>query len=120
MSNEESKTFWDVVSAFFKSISLKVKLIVGALIGVFGFISVFLLKRNMNSRQILELELKKLREEIEIERAKEEIEKNNEKLKTLEDRAEEIKSNIEELDNFEPRDKVSKEELDKFFDDRGF
>ena len=117
---EEKKTFWGSVANFFKGIGLKAKLIFGAIIGIFGFISIFLLRKNMNSRQILELELKKLREEIEIEKAQEEINRNNEKLEVLESRAEEIKAEIEELKKFEPREDVSNEELDEFFDDRGF
>jgi len=117
---ENKKTFWGSFANFFKGIGLKVKLIFGGIIGVFGLVSIFLLRRNMNSRQILELELKKLREEIEIEKAQEEINRNNEKLEVLESRAEEIKTEIEELKKFEPREDVSNEELDEFFDDRGF
>lgn len=125
MSNENTeeenkRTFWGLIADFFKGIGLKVKLILGAIIGIFGFISIFLLRKNINSRQILELELKRVREEIEIEKAQEEIDRNNEKLIVLEGRAEELKGEIEELKKFEPREDVSKEELDKFFDDRGF
>jgi hypothetical protein len=116
----DEKTFWGAVSNFFKSIGLKVKIILGAIIGIFGFISIFLLRKKINARQILELELKKVREEIEIERTQEEIDRNDGKILLLEERIEEIKLEIKEFDEFEARDSVSNEELDEFFDDRGF
>ena len=116
----DKKTFCGAVSNFFKSIGLKVKIILGAIVGVFGFISIFLLSKKMNARQILELELKKVREEIEIEKTQEEIDRNDGKILLLEGRIEEIKTEIKELEEFEARDSVSNEELDEFFDDRGF
>ena len=48
MSEEKEETFWDSVVDFFKSVSLKLKLILGTIIGVFGFIAVFLLRKNIN------------------------------------------------------------------------
>ena len=122
MSEEatDKKTFCGAVSNFFKSIGLKVKLILGAIVGIFGFISIFLLRKKMNARQILELELKKVREEIEIEKTQEEIDRNDVKILLLEGRIEDIKLEIKELEEFEARDSVSDEELDEFFDDRGF
>jgi len=116
----DKKTFCGAVSNFFKSIGLKVKLILGAIVGIFGFVSIFLLRKKMNARQILELELKKVREEIEIEKTQEEIDRNDGKILLLEGRIEEIKLEIKELEEFEARDSVSNEELDEFFDDRGF
>jgi cell division protein FtsL len=116
----DKKTFCGAVSNFFKSIGLKVKIILGAIVGIFGFVSIFLLRKKMNARQILELELKKVREEIEIEKTQEEIDRNDGKILLLEGRIEEIKTEIKELEEFEARDSVSNEELDEFFDDRGF
>ena len=123
MSEEDTdneKTFWGEVGSFFKGIGLKIKLILGALLGIFGFISIFILSKRFNAREILELELKKVRDEIEIEKAQEEIDVNDEKILTLESRIEELKNEIEALDAIEPRENVSKEELDEFFDERGF
>lgn len=116
----ENKTFWEAIKAFFKSISIKVKLIFGTIVGVFGVISIFLLSKRLNSRQILELELKKVRKEIEIEIAQEEIDRNQEKLLELESKAEDIKEQIEMLDKPDPEREISNEELDNFFDERGF
>jgi len=119
-ADKEERSFWDIVCNFFKGIGLKVKLILGAVLGIFGFISIFLLRKNMNSKAILELELKKVREEVEIELAQEEIDRNDEKILTLEKRIEELKAEIKEAEKYEPRENVSEEDLDEFFDDRGF
>tara|TARA_Y100000310_G_scaffold332739_1_gene408882 strand:+ start:763 stop:1125 length:363 start_codon:yes stop_codon:yes gene_type:complete len=120
MSEESEKTFWDSIVDFFKSVSLKLKLILGTIMGVFGFIAVFLLRKNINNREILELELKKVREEVEIEKAQEEIDRNDEKILLLEKKIKRIKNEIKELEELEVEGDVSKEELDDFFDDRGF
>lgn len=117
---EDKKTFGSAVCGFFKGVGLKVKLIFGAIVGIFGFISIFLLRKKINSRAILELELKKAREEFEIEKAQEEIDRNDGKILLLEERIKDLKEEIEKLDEFEARKEVSEEELDEFFDERGF
>ena len=126
-SEEESVGLWGLIKSFFSNIGLKAKLVIGAIVGVFSFIIFHLLRSRMNDKAILELELKKVKEEIEIEKAQEEIDLNNVKLKSLEERAVEIKKEIKELEEKEEKRKVealeeevSHEELDKFFDDRGF
>ena len=122
MSDEPSdkKGFWYAIGDFFKRLGLKAKLIIGTIVGVFGFIAVFLLRKKINAREILELELKKVREEFEIEKAQEEIDRNDEKILTLEGRIQDIKEEIKRLEEFEARKDVSEEELDDFFDKRGF
>jgi len=120
MGDEDKDTFWDSVANFFESISLKLKLIFGTIVGVFGFIAVFLLRKNINNREILELELKKVREEVEIEKAQEEIDRNDDKILLLEKKIEKIKKEIKELEELESTNDVSEKELDDFFDDRGF
>lgn len=118
--SDEKQGLWYAIGDFFKRLGLKVKLILGAIIGVFGFIAVFVLRKRINAREILELELKKVREEVEIEKAQEEIDRNDEKILTLESRIKEIKKEIKKLEEFEAREDVSEEELDEFFDERGF
>ena len=131
-TKEEKVGFWGVIKSFFSNISLKAKLIIGALVGVFSFIALHMFRKNWNDKEILKLELEKVRAEIEIESAQKEIDINNEKLTSLEQRAGEIKKEIEKIEkeeakrkeeadkNSDPNRKVSDEELDKFFDDRGF
>ena len=115
-----NKGFWSAIGTFFSSISIKIKLILGTILGVFGLISYFLFKTKINNREILELELKKVKEEIEIEKAQEEIDVNNIKLDSLEKKAEKIAKEIEAIDEPDPNREVSKKELDDFFDKRGF
>ena len=119
-NNNSDKGFWSALGTFFGSISLKIKLILGTILGVFGLISYFLFKTKVNNREILELELKKVREEIEIEKAQEEIDVNNLKLDSLEKKAEDIVKQIEAIEKPDAEREVSKEELDDFFDKRGF
>lgn len=123
MSDEENKkdeTFWEVIGSFFAAISMRVKVVAGALLGLFGLISYFLFKTKRNDREILELELKKVREEIEIEIVQKDIDSNNERLETLRLRADEIVEEIKNIEKPDPEREVSKEELDDFFDKRGF
>ena len=117
---EEPKTFLSSVKDFFCSLGIKVKLFFGAIVGIFGFVAIFLFRKNINSRQILELELEKIKKEIEIEKLQSEININDEKLLMLEGKEAELKKQIKELNEFKPREKVTEEELDEFFDDRGF
>lgn len=120
-SNEDkNEGFFASLGAFISSLSLKIQLVFGALVGVFGFVAFYLFSKRRNNRDILELELKKVREEIEIEKAQEEIDKNIEVIEVLENRAEEIVKEIEEIDKPNPDREVTNKELDDFFDKRGF
>jgi hypothetical protein len=116
----EKKGFFHLVGDLLKGLSLKVKLIFGAIIGIFSFILVFVVQKRMNARQILELELEKIRTELEIEMVQKDIDFNQEKINALELREDEIRGQLKELDELEPRESVTNEELDEFFDDRGF
>ena len=122
MSKEtESKVgFWAAVGAAFDRLSAKVKIIIAAIVGFFGLIAYFVFRKNINSKEILELELKRVREEIEIEKSQEEIDDNSKKIVDLEARAEEIKREIVKIEKPDLDREVSKEEIDEFFDKRGF
>tara|TARA_A100001011_G_scaffold222295_1_gene230242 strand:- start:488 stop:856 length:369 start_codon:yes stop_codon:yes gene_type:complete len=122
MSDDKDKqvTLFGYIGGLFSSLTLKIKVILSAIIGIFGFISIFLFAKNINQRKILKLELKKVREKIEIEKAQEKIDENSEVISSLEKEEELILKQIEQLDLESPREEVSKEELDEFFDKRGF
>ena len=105
---------------FFEKISLKVKLIIGFLFGLISFITVFTVSKKINARKILELELKKLETEIEIKNTEEDIDKNKEEINSLEKRAQKIKKEIELINKGEKEEYVSRDQLDAFFDERGF
>ncbi len=115
MSSEEENNL-----GFFEKISLKVKLIIGFLLGLVSFITVFMVSKKINARKILELELGKLETEIEIKNTEEDISKNKEEIDSLEKRAKKIKEEIELIKKGEKDEYVSKDQLDAFFDERGF
>ena len=117
---EKEPTLWGAICGFFKSLTLKAKAVFLAAFGIFGFISIFLFSKRLNERKILELELKKVRKQIEIEKAQEEIDKNEEKIFGLEEQEKLIREQIEALEAKKPRESVTDEELDDFFDSRGF
>lgn len=106
--------------SLFNSISLKTKFIIGIIVSIFGFIAFHMFQKRYNDKEILKLELKKVREEIEIENTQKDIDINNEKLEALQVRADEIVKEIAEIEGPDPEREVSNEDIDKFFDDRGF
>jgi hypothetical protein len=114
---EEKKGFF---GALFNSISIKTKLIFGVIASVFGFIAFHMFQKRYNDKEILKLELDKVRQEIEIEKAQEKIVENNQKLDALQVRADEIVKEIATIEKPDPDREVSDQELDKFFDDREF
>jgi len=106
--------------AWFKNLGLKFKLFFVALFGIIGTVIFFIANKSMNSKDILKLELKKVRKEIEIEVAEKGINKNNEKIEILKARAAQIKEEIIEITKVETGREPTEEELDNFFDSRGF
>jgi len=119
MSGEKEKKD-GFFKSLFNSISLKTKFILGIIASVFGFIVVQMFRKRVNDADILELELEKVRAEIEIEMNQEKIVENNHKLEALQARADEIVREIAEIEKPDPEKEVSDEELDEFFDKRGF
>jgi len=69
---------------------------------------------------MLEYELSKIRHTIEIERLKDEESINLAKINLLEKEEADILNKIKEIESIETSGNVTNEELDKFFDDRGF
>lgn len=119
-NHESKKGFWATIGTMFDSISAKAKIIISAILGVFGFIAFFVFQRKKLDKEIFDLEIKKAKEEVEIEHAQKAIEENKKEISNLDDQAEKI---IEEINNVEKPDAnrdVSNEELDDFFDKRGF
>jgi|10_taG_2_1085330.scaffolds.fasta_scaffold61623_3 tRNA A58 N-methylase Trm61 len=120
MTNKEKKEDSFFICSFFKSIGTKVKLIVAGIGAALGFLFIVIFRSRMNNAKMLEYELKKIRSEINIENTREDIDKNNVILDDLNAREEEIKRKIFELESQSVSGDVSREELDKFFDERGF
>ncbi len=118
---EQEKTplgrVWDRFKGFLSNISTKIKLIIGTIVGVFAIVMYFVIKKEMNEKEILELQLNKLETEIKVKLKQEDIDKNSEEILSLEEEKKKIIEKIKEIKN----EDLSKEDnLDKFFDDRGF
>lgn len=112
--------FKDNICTFFDKFSLKIKLILGTLAGIIGFFLVFFVSKKINAKQILELELKKVEEEINIKNTEKDISKNKELISELDKKAKAIKSEIRDIDLGNKPENISREEMDTFFSDRGF
>tara|TARA_X000000950_G_scaffold61762_1_gene75298 strand:- start:26739 stop:27107 length:369 start_codon:yes stop_codon:yes gene_type:complete len=108
---------WGKIKVYFSSISTKIKLIAGAVAGIFAIVVYFIIKKEMNEKEILELQLNKLETEIKVKLKQEDVDSNTEEIVNLEEEKKEIIKRIEEIKSKDP-DKDA--DLDKFFDDRGF
>ena len=108
---------WEKIKVYFSSISTKIKLIAGAVAGIFAIVVYFIIKKEMNEKEILELQLNKLETEIKVKLKQEDVDSNTEEIVNLEEEKKEIIKRIEEIKSKDP-DKDT--DLDKFFDDRGF
>lgn len=110
----------DKLKSLWENFSLKIKLIVGAALGLFGFFTIIFISKKINAKQILELELKNLEERIKIKQTEEDIASNNSEIIDLEKKASIIKKEIEDINSGKKSEFITKEELDNFFDSRGF
>jgi len=108
---------WEKIKVYLSSISTKIKVIAGAVAGIFAIVVYFIIKKEMNEKEILELQLNKLETEIKVKLKQEDIDSNTEEIVNLEEEKKEIIKRIKEIKSKDP-DKDT--DLDKFFDDRGF
>lgn len=106
---------------FFKKISLQVKVVFGLLAGIAGFILFSFVRDKILAREKMHYELERVKSEMKIANLGKD---SSEKLKRIEDLKneetlirEKIKF-IEEREAVSPK-KVSTEELESFFSDRG-
>jgi len=117
---EEKETVLGLIWGFIKNLSAKLKLAIGAIITLFGMILFFKSRSSNNIKKILEYELKKVRSEIEIEKAKESVSVNNDAIDKLEEKERVIRDKIKEIESSDTPEEVTLDELDDFFESRGF
>ena len=104
----------------FKKIGEKVAVVLGVIMSIAGFIFYFF-QRKPSVKNLLEEQLGRVTSEIEIANIEVEKDKNIDKIKILQDKEAEIRGKIKEIENGEiSEEDVSIEELDSFFDKRGF
>lgn len=110
----------NIIYDFFKKISLKTKIFVSIIFSIIMFFLIIIFRIKISNRKMLEYELSKIRHTIEIERLKDEESINLAKINLLEKEEADILNKIKEIESIETSGNVTNEELDKFFDDRGF
>lgn len=103
-----------------KEVSLKAKAILIGVGTAIGFVAFAIFKSRNDKRLSLEMELESTKRQIEIEKANVEIGINEERIAELEAQEEDIRRKIVGLDKEKPSEDVTMEELDEFFDKRGF
>lgn len=107
---------------FFKKVGNQIKIVVGVLLGILGFIFFFFFRNNTEKlKDLLEDELEMVKSEIEIAKINEDLEDNKEKLESLQEREKKLREKIKAIEegNDDP-EYLTDEELDEFFDSRGF
>jgi hypothetical protein len=106
---------------FFKKIGIKVKVIFGAITGFLGVVLFFFVRSKIQARDKLEFELERVKSEMEIARLDEKSEESLKKIEELHAEEGKIKDKIRFVEEKEIKgEKVSIEELDRFFNERGF
>lgn len=98
----------------------KLKLIITGIISVAGMLLFFFAKKKLNEKEILRLELQKVRKELQIAKNEAVIDSNNAIIEGLEAREVQIRTEIESILTKERGGDLTPEELDEFFDSRGF
>jgi hypothetical protein len=118
---EKIKSIWKSVKLFFSKISIEAKLIMSGAIAVVSFILIVVLRGKANTKSALEYELSKVKHDIEIGHLKKQDTKVDGKLSKLKEKEKELKEKIEFVKKKELKgENVTLEELDNFFDKRGF
>jgi hypothetical protein len=106
---------------FLKNIGFKIKLFFGAIVGFLGILLFFIIRGKIKAKEHLEFELERIKTEIEVTKLEEESEESLKKIETLAAEESKIREKIRFIEEREIKgEEVSLEELDKFFDDRGF
>ena len=111
----------ETIINWIKRLSLKTKLILVGIISFVGFIFFTLIQSKMNLKSSYKYQLSKLKSEIELKRLEGESDEIEQELLKLEEQEREVTSRIKIIEERELKgEDISIEELDKFFDERGF
>lgn len=106
---------------WFKKLSAKVKVALGAIATIFGFILVVFVRQKINARGKLKFELEKVQRETEMLYLEEDYEEKERKLSSLRKKEADLRQKIKEVEEREYKgEEVSPEEIDSFFRERGY
>lgn len=106
--------------AFWKKIDQSIKVIFGIILGILGFVFFAIFGKKPGVKDLLEQEKVRIAKEIEIAQAENEKEENKEKLEVLKKEEEAVREKIKLIESGKVSETASIEELDDFFDSRGF
>ena len=107
---------------FWKKISTKIKLIIAAIVSALGFVLFFFVREKIRAKDKMKYELAKVESELKIIHLESDSQEKKEKINKLKQEESLIREKIKYLENIEVKEnrEVSIEELDAFFDKRGF
>lgn len=107
---------------FWKKISTKVKLIIAAIASALGFGLFFFVREKIRAKDKMKYELSKVRSEIKLAHLEADSIEKKQKMNELRKEEILIREKIKYLEDIEIKEnrEVSIEELDAFFDKRGF
>jgi len=105
---------------WFKKLNAKVKIALGVIASVFGFILMVFVRQKLNARSKLQFELEKVKRETEMIHLEEDFEEKERKLSSLRQKEKDLRKKIKEVEEREYKgEEVSTEEIDEFFKKRG-
>ena len=111
----------ETIINWIKRLSLKTKLVLVGIISFVGFIFFTLIQSKMNLKSSYKYQLSKLKSEIELKRLEGESDEIEQELLKLEEQEREVTNRIKIIEERELKgEDISIEELDRFFDERGF
>lgn len=107
---------------FFKKLSTTVKVIIASVMSIFGFILFFFVREKIRAKDKMKYELSRVEAELKITNLETDSQKKKEKVNQLKQEESLIREKIKYLENIEIKEnrEVSLEELDAFFDKKGF
>lgn len=106
----------------FKTIGAKIKLVLGVIAGIFGFFLFFFVRQQIRAKEKVQYDLEKVTSEIELAKLETDSKERKKKIESLKEQEYLIREKIDYIEKVETIEKreVSIEELDAFFDKRGF
>lgn len=107
---------------WFKKLGTQVKIALGAIAAFFGFILFFFVRQQIRAKQKMEYELSRVESELKIAELEEDSKEKVEKIEALKKEEVLIREKIKYIEEKEVEEgrEVSLEELDAWFEGRGF
>lgn len=109
------------IGKWFERLSLQAKIIITSITGFIAFAFYLFVQGKINLRSSFKYKLEKVRSDLKIKKLKKDEEQNAEEIKILEDKEKQILEKIKFVEEKEASgEEVTIEDLDKFFEERGF